>query len=230
MDNLISESIRDLSLMPAIGLWDLVLSLSTSAVLCIFLAVTYIRSHSGHSYSRSFVHTLVFVGITISLIMLIIGSNIARAFALVGALSIIRFRNPVKDSRDVAFIFMAMAVGMASGTRFYLFAAIFTMFMAFLALVFHHFRFGESDNALFVLRLRMKASERGHVESAFRDLCSSYAIISVDRTAGQGEIDDFVYEINPNRGVEYERIIKRIGEISNDISVTLLVGEASVNV
>ena len=63
MDNLISESISDLSLAPAIGLWDLVLSLSTSAVLCIFLAVTYIRSHSGHSYSRSFVHTLVFVGI-----------------------------------------------------------------------------------------------------------------------------------------------------------------------
>ena len=118
MDKLITDSLRDLSLVPTLSVWDLVFALIVSAVLCMILAKIYIYTHSGHSYSRSFVHTQVFVGITIALIMLIIGSNIARAFALVGALSIIRFRNPVKDSRDVAFIFMSMAVGMAAGTKF----------------------------------------------------------------------------------------------------------------
>ena len=49
------------------------------------------------------------MSVTVSVIMLIIGSNLARAFALVGALSIIRFRTAVKDPRDVAFIFVAMA-------------------------------------------------------------------------------------------------------------------------
>ena len=49
--------------------------------------------------------------------MLIIGSNIARAFALVGALSIIRFRNAMKETRDVGFIFLIMAIGMAVGTE-----------------------------------------------------------------------------------------------------------------
>jgi drug/metabolite transporter (DMT)-like permease len=50
----------------------------------------------------------------VAVIMLIIGSNIARAFTLVGALSIIRFRNAVKETRDVGFIFFAMAIGMAT--------------------------------------------------------------------------------------------------------------------
>ena len=76
---------------------------------------------------RKLIFTIVIMGTVVSLIMLIIGSNLARAFALVGALSIIRFRNAVKESRDVAFIFMAMAVGMACGTRFY-FMAIFATF------------------------------------------------------------------------------------------------------
>ncbi|MBT7953757.1 MAG: DUF4956 domain-containing protein, partial [Rhodospirillaceae bacterium] len=90
MDKLITDSLRDLSLVPTLSVWDLVFALIVSAVLCMILAKVYIYTHSGHSYSRSFVHTQVFVGITIALIMLIIGSNIARAFALVGALSIIR--------------------------------------------------------------------------------------------------------------------------------------------
>ena len=53
--------------------------------------------------------TLVLLGMVISLIMLVVGSNIARAFALVGALSIIRFRNAIKETRDVGFIFLVMA-------------------------------------------------------------------------------------------------------------------------
>jgi len=194
------------------------------------LARVYIFTHSGHSYSRSFVHTQVFVGVTIALIMLIIGSNIARAFALVGALSIIRFRNPVKDSRDVAFIFMSMAVGMAAGTKFYLFAAIFTLVIAFIATSFHYFRFGEAGVSFYVLRVRMKSQFRSQIEQVFTDLCSTHSVVSVDRMAGLGDVDDFVYEINLKRGTNYESVVDQVSRVSDDISVALLVGEASINV
>lgn len=230
MDTLISDSLRDFSTVPAISLLDLVISLGLSAILCTICARVYIFSHSGHSYSRSYVHTMVFVGITISLIMLIIGSNIARAFALVGALSIIRFRNPIKDSRDIAFIFMTMAIGMASGTKFYLFAIIFTIFISFLVVTFQYFRFGEAGVSFYVLRLRMKGEFREPVESLFDEVCSEYSVISIDRMAADGDIDDFIYEINLKPGVAYERVIDRIGQVSQEISAAILVGEASVNV
>ena len=83
------------------------------------IGLVYRLTHRGISYSQSYVQTLVMMGMVVSLIMLVVGSNIARAFALVGALSIIRFRNAIKETRDVGFIFFAMAIGMATGTRFY---------------------------------------------------------------------------------------------------------------
>jgi uncharacterized membrane protein YhiD involved in acid resistance len=230
LENLINDSLRDFSTMPAISLWQLLFSLCTSAALCTLLAKVYIFTHSGHSYSRSYVHTQVFVGITIAVIMLIIGSNIARAFALVGALSIIRFRNPVKDSRDVAFIFTSMAIGMAAGTGFYLYALIFTMFFSFLALAFHRYRFGESSVAFYVIRIRMAATLRDQLESKLAETCTTFSIISVDRMAGQNAFDDFIYEINLRDNQKYEDVVRQLSDISESVSVTLLVGESSVNV
>ena len=84
---------------------DVVLVLALSFVLSAFIGWIYQITHRGTSYTQSFVFTLVINGMVVAVVMMIVGSNIARAFSLVGALSIIRFRNAVKESRDVAFIF-----------------------------------------------------------------------------------------------------------------------------
>ena len=57
------------------------------------------------------------------MVVMVIGNNLARAFALVGAMSIIRFRTVVKDTKDTAFVFFALASGLAAGTSSYLLAA-----------------------------------------------------------------------------------------------------------
>ncbi len=230
MDQLIDQSLRDFNVLPAITLWELVIVLTLAFVLNLILAQIYAYTHSGHSYSRSFVHTMVFVGITISLIMLIIGSNIARAFALVGAMSIIRFRNPVKDSRDVAFLFMAMAIGMAAGTKFYLYAGIFTAFVSTAAVAMHVFAFGKNRESIYVLRLRMAPGLRQDVERLFETLGTRYAVVSIDKLAGTPDYNDFIYEFTPRRQLPYEEVVERLGAISDQITVNLLVGEGNVNV
>ena len=130
------------------GIAEVFLALGLSFALCLALAYFYRQSHRGLSYSVSFVHAMVLLGVTVSMIMLIIGSNIARAFTLVGALSIIRFRNPVKDSRDVAFIFIAMAIGMSVGTGFYLAAVVFTLFACFMAYALTRFDIGSASRRI----------------------------------------------------------------------------------
>ncbi len=95
---------------------DVVLVLTLSFALSAFIGWIYKLSHRGASYTQSFVFTLVLNGMVVALVMTIVGSNLARAFSLVGALSIIRFRNAVKETRDVGFIFFTMAIGMAVGT------------------------------------------------------------------------------------------------------------------
>src|SRR3989344_4893744 len=111
------------------GIADIAIVLVLTTILCYIVARTYRLTHDGVSYSKNFVQIIVVFGVVVSVIMLIIGSNIARAFTLVGALSIIRFRNAIKDTRDVGFIFFMMAVGMAAGTRFYGLAIIMTAFI-----------------------------------------------------------------------------------------------------
>ena len=79
---------------------DMVRAAFMSFALALIVGYTYRITHQGPSYSQTTVHTMVIMAVVVSLIMLIIGTNIARAFTLVGALSIIRFRNAVKESRD----------------------------------------------------------------------------------------------------------------------------------
>ena len=103
---------------------DIFLTSMTSLVLGMLIAYVYRATHKGVSYSQSFVQTLVILSMVVSVVMLIIGSNLARAFSLVGALSVVRFRNAVKETRDVGFVFFVMIIGMAAGTRFYVLAAV----------------------------------------------------------------------------------------------------------
>src|SRR5688572_31041246 len=124
---------------------DITLAMVLSFVLCAIVGLTYRMTHRGISYSQSYVQTLVLMGMVVSLVMLIVGSNIARAFALVGALSIVRFRNAVKETRDVGFIFFAMAVGMAAGTRFFLLAVIATVVICLAIVVMDRFNWFNLD-------------------------------------------------------------------------------------
>ena len=137
MDEFLKELERFGDVTGAFSLLDIGLVLCLSFVLSLVVAAAYRYTHRGVSYSQSFVHTLVIMGTVVSLIMLIIGSNIARAFALVGALSIIRFRSAVKETRVVAFIFLAMAIGMAVGTRFYLLALFAAVVMSAFVVVLY---------------------------------------------------------------------------------------------
>ena len=79
------------------------------------VAFVYHRTHSGTSYSGSFTQSLVLLVIISTMVMFVIGSNIMVAFGLIGALTIIRFRNVLKDTRDTVFVFMSLILGMAIG-------------------------------------------------------------------------------------------------------------------
>ena len=78
------------------------------------VAFIYRRTRGG-DLSTSFTVTLVLLSILIAMVTQVIGDNVARAFSLVGALSIVRFRTVVRDTQDTAFVIFAVAVGMAVG-------------------------------------------------------------------------------------------------------------------
>jgi uncharacterized membrane protein YhiD involved in acid resistance len=230
MDEWISSQSPAGTDIPPVDLANLIISLLLSFVLSFVLANVYIRTHRGVSYSRSFSHTIVFIAITIDLIMIIIGSNIARAFALVGAMSIVRFRNPIKDSRDLIFIFMSMAIGMATGTQFYLFSIVFTGFALVVIYAFDHLDFGSLPGRTLILRVHMPENAMDAVRNACAESCRRVSVISIDRSASRPEYQEVVFELETAKATSQDDIIAGIANISDDISVNLLVGESSISV
>jgi uncharacterized membrane protein YhiD involved in acid resistance len=98
------------------------------ALLCgLFIAWLYRRTYKGPGYSTTFVNSLILMSMITALVILSIGSNLARAFGLVGAMSIIRFRTAIKDTQDIVYIFFALAVGMTAGVGYNKLAIIGTL-------------------------------------------------------------------------------------------------------
>jgi hypothetical protein len=104
---------------------DIVLRLLFAAAFGIAAAAAYyVTQRRSRSEAASFVATMVLLAVLLGMVSMVIGTNIARAFALVGALSIVRFRSVVEDTRDTAFVIFAVVVGMAAGAGAYLVAAV----------------------------------------------------------------------------------------------------------
>ena len=148
MDEFLKEiSANSTTEIASFTLTEFLLSITLSVLLSSIIVLVYRKTHKGLSYSRTFSVTIILMSLTVAFIMLIIGSNLARAFSLVGALSIIRYRNAVKESRDTAFIFISMAVGMACGVKLYLMALIFALFSSAIILILDFFNFGDVDRS-----------------------------------------------------------------------------------
>ena len=87
---------------------QVILNLILAFFLGFIISLIYKKTHKGLSYSQSFVLTNIFLAVIVAMVIMVIGNNLARAFALVGALSIIRFRTVVKDTKDTAYIFWSL--------------------------------------------------------------------------------------------------------------------------
>ena len=129
---------------------DLLISLSVASVIGLWIVAIYRITHRGLTYDPSFLVTLVLTPGIVGVVMLLIGSNIALSLGLVGALSIIRFRTVIKDSRDMVFLFWAIAVGLGSGTLNWTVAFITSGFLAGVILLLSYLQLGKTKKRDFV--------------------------------------------------------------------------------
>lgn len=102
---------------PEVDPLDVLSRLLVALVLGAVVAWIYRRTRKAAEISPSFPVTLVLLAILIAMVTQVVGDNVARAFSLVGALSIVRFRTVVRDTQDTAYVIFAVVVGMAVGAR-----------------------------------------------------------------------------------------------------------------
>ena len=206
------------------------LRLAVAAVIAAFLFLSYRLSHSGSIYSAKFNVTLVALTVITTTVMIVIGNNIALSLGMVGALSIVRFRTAIKDSRDTAYIFWAIVAGICCGAGDYLVAAAGSAVVFVLLLIFGSIR---NDNRALLILSAARVNET-KVESLMFQYYNRKAILRAKNTTGEsaeyiyeikgrylrrpaGErtigksITDAVYEIG---GIEYFNLVMQNDEIS----------------
>ncbi len=106
------------------------------ALLCsVFISYFYKKTYNGPGYLNSFANALILLSLITAVVIMIIGNNLARAFGLVGAMSIIRFRTAVKETHDIVYIFFALTIGMAAGVGLHSLAIVGTIFIGFISYV-----------------------------------------------------------------------------------------------
>ncbi len=204
---------------------DIAIAMSLSFVLSAMIGWVYRATHRNVSYSQSYVQTLVVLGMLISLIMLVVGSNIARAFALVGALSVVRFRNAIKETRDVGFIFLVMGVGMAVGTRFYLLAVVAAVAISLIVVVMHRFNWFQLNVRRQVVKVQVP-SDDDHT-AAIQDVLvrhtDEFELVSMESIRG-GALLELMYTVKIKKGSEPADVISGLRERNHGQSVTVLTG------
>lgn len=211
-----------------LSLEEAALNIIMSAVMGYVIFLAYALSHRGTIYSRKFNATLVVLTVLSGTVMTVIGNNIALSLGMVGALSIVRFRTAVKDSRDTAFIFWTIIVGICCGVGDYMVAAIGSAvtFVTILLL-----GMVKNDNRmLLIIRAAYNRQEviQAYIYKAFRQK----AVLRVRNTTESTV--EFIYEVTAKRlqkaerentsitnglyalgGVEYVNIVMQNDEISN---------------
>jgi hypothetical protein len=200
------------------------LSLLLAFVLGQVIAWTYYITHSGLSYSRSYVQSLILITVCISMVMTVIGNNIITAVGLMGALAIVRFRNVIKDTRDIAFIFCSLVVGMASGSHRYLTAILGTIILCGITIYLHFTDFGshEPHNGFLRFSLRGPLGPSHPVPGILHRFCGSFSLISV-QDSGFGGPSEYAYQIlirNIAKNEEFVATLEKVEGIEN-INLTM---------
>jgi uncharacterized membrane protein YhiD involved in acid resistance len=204
---------------------DMVLVMVLGFALSAAIGWIYQITHRGTSYSQSFVFTLVLNGMVVSLVMLVIGSDIARAFSLVGALSIIRFRNAVKETRDVGFIFFTMAIGMAVGTKFYLLAVAGTIVISAVIVLMTRYNWYAREVSSHILHIQVPAGMPFETlfDRSLAKYTSSSELISAD-SVQNGMLTELTYSVGLKKTGQVQEFLAEIGNLNGNNRVTLIAG------
>ena len=193
----------------------LVIAVALGAV----VAWVYRKTRAEHI--STFPATLVLLAVLIAMVTQVIGDSVARAFSLVGALSIVRFRTVVRDTQDTAFVIFSVVVGMACGASDPRVALIGILVVSAAAFAMRP-RGGREANDWFTIEVRVGTGLDPEAVAAagFGELVSERRLISIS-TARQGTAMNVVYSVRIAAGRRPDELVKALNRTEGVQSVTL---------
>ncbi|MCT8975054.1 DUF4956 domain-containing protein [Clostridium sp. CX1] len=220
------SSISNAAASTPIALTDSVLTILISFILGAVISITYMKTSSKGVYSQNFSLTLVIIPTVIAIIVLLIGNNIARAFSLAGAFSIIKFRSAPGDPKDIAFVLFTMAAGLACGVGAYSYAGMFTAFLCVLMYILSIINFGAKklSNKLLKITIPEDLDYEGAFEDIFGTYTTSHQLIKV-KTMDLGSLFQLIFTVTMNNKKSEKEFIDALRCRNGNLNITLSMSE-----
>lgn len=197
-------------------------AMGLSLIFGLIISLCYMKTNPGMNSVHGFAVTLIMLPVILSIIILFVGSDVARAFSLAGTASIIRFRSSPGEPKDIGFIFFALAAGLACGVGMYLAGFLFTLFLSAAVLVLSKVRFGQRKNPAQMLKITIP--EDLNYKDAFTDILESstvqYALKRV-KTTDLGSLFEVNYQVVLNRDTDEKSFLDELRCRNGNLSIVL---------
>jgi len=214
-----------------LSVYTVLTNLAVSLACGIIIALVYRYIYKGPSYSATYVNSLVLLSLITTLVIMVIGNNLARAFGLVGAMSIIRFRTAVRDVQDIVYIFFSLAVGMASGVGLHAIAIAGTLVICLVSVVLVTFNFGAPGKAEYVLQLIYKPSNEteNRISEIMSRYCRGIRLSNLKSQGDGGDIEAF-YQFSLKRRYKSTELVDEFTSLSDQVRFNLYFDQDEANV
>ncbi len=154
-------------------LMNMVVALVSALSLGFFISLVYLYIQKDDGYTPSFTVTLIILPAVVAVVIMLIGSNVARAFSLAGAFSLVRFRSAPGNPKDISYIFFSMGVGLACGMGYVLYAAVFALIVSIVMFILHVTHYAKKTTA--GMQLKITIPENLNFQGLFDDILKKYA-------------------------------------------------------
>ncbi|MCX7715318.1 MAG: DUF4956 domain-containing protein [Clostridia bacterium] len=190
------------------------------------ISIVYINTHKDEGYAPSFAVTLIMLPVIISIIILLVGNNVARAFSLAGAFSLIRFRSAPGDPKDIAYVFFTLAVGLACGMGYIGYAVIFAVILCAVMIILKAVNYGipKKDSML----LKITVPENLNFQCLFDDVLNKYTDswhMKRVKTSDFGALFEVVYNIEIRKDASQKDFIDELRCLNGNLNISLTLSE-----
>ncbi len=211
----------------SVSLNDFIQNILVAFICGLLIAWFYRKTYRGPGYLTSFVHSIVILAMITTVVIMVIGNNLARAFGLVGAMSIIRFRTAVKETQDIIFIFFALAIGMAAGVGLHSIAIAGSIIIGSIAFILTRWEKIGGGRQEFLIQFVISddtSAVRETYEQIIKRYCKTYRLINAKALGDNGELE-LSFHIVLKDPVQSQSMIRELKETAGVRHINMLFDE-----
>lgn len=201
---------------------DALICIGVALVLGLIISTIYIISDRKKRISTNFAITLVILPAVVAIVIMLVGSNVARAFSMAGAFALVRFRSVPGDSKDIANVFFTMAVGLSAGLGYVTFAAIVTVVIGLVYLLLMITGYGVVKNIEKTLKITIpeNLNFNGTFDDVFKEFTNDFTLDRI-RTTNLGSMYELTYLVTVKKDIDEKKFIDELRCRNGNLNIIL---------